>query len=887
MGMRARPRSIIVFPPIAILPMTLYRYSASFVAVCVLAALLALPVHAQDAPTFEEVAGHAFGERVTLNHQANQYVEAVADASDRVVMEHEGESWQGRDLTLAIVTAPENHERLDEIQENAQQLGDPRDLTDEEAAAIIEEDDQPAIFWFGGSIHGNELSGSEASLKMLERLATQDDPETMSILDNTVLLIAPILNPDGRDTFAHKVHDNLGREANPDNNDWSNDFTGWEGLQYRTSHYYFDINRDWFAHTHPETESRLETIQAWNPQAGVDAHEMGADVEFYIDPPTDPVAPFFPEYAMDWFEDYGEEQARALDEVGADYMTRERFNYFYPGYTTSHLSYQGAVGMLYEQGSSRGLALTRPDGTERTLEDATRQQYAVFEGALNLTANERENILQDYVDAHRDAIADGQDGIQRYLITPEHGDPHLVAEVADLLRRNNIEVERLDEETTLGDVRDRTGDNVGSHTFPEGTYVVEAAQPRNRYVRTLLEPHTPVPDDFLEEARERIDRGESPRFYDITAWSLPLMFNVEGFSTTDGQSIPTTDVTDPVTVDPPTPGTAEYAYLIDGNQAAGLPALYHIKEKGHRVAMLQASTRIEGTDYASGTGVVYAAEAGEDVHEDVRTVADRYNVAVDPVDTGLAEGEHPSLGSEEIIYLEQPSIAFVAENPVHAYSFGWGWYTLDRQYEVPMSVLRSESVAGTDLSDYNVLVFPDVFSPEALQSTIGESGMERIENWIQDGGTLVTIGSSTEIPRSMEWTALRSWYDIEGHEDAQRISAPGAMVRTDLDREHWLTAGVPDDLTALVNSSHVYLPPEGPPSAGQRAGVTYAENGFHASGHMWEESEERLPGAVFAYEERVGNGRVISFAEDVNFRGYWRAADRLFLNATIVGPSAP
>ena len=840
-----------------------------------------------EVPSFEAVIGHAFGARITLTHQMERYLEAVAAASDRVVVEHIGQSWQGRPLMHAIVTSPENHARLDQIKANAQRLGDPRGLDEAELGRIVA--GQPAVFWFGGSIHGFELSGSEAGLKMLERLSTQDDADTLAMLENLVVIIDPVLNPDGRDAFAHHNHDRMGREATPDNDDWANDFTRWEALKFRTSHYFFDLNRDWFAHTHPETRARVPVLQAWRPQAGIDAHEMGPDVEFYLDPPADPINPFFPAFTTRWFERFGEAHARGFDAVGVDYMTRERFNFFYPAYTTSYLSYQGAVGMLYEQGSSRGLALTRPDGTVRTLEDAASNQYVAFEAALKFAASERQALLEDYVTGHRDAIADGGTGTRRYVLPLDGNDPQMVAEVVNLLERSGVEVDRLTASASLRGVRDRNGESVGSRSFAAGSYVINAAQPRNRFIRVLLEPTIPIPEQFLEEARGRIERGENPRFYDITAWSLPLLYGIEGFSSTDGGSLRTSRIEGAVGTGRETSiAEARYAYLIDGTQAAGLPALMHLKQHGHRVGMLSKPTRLDGRDYASGTGIVYAGQAEARVHADVREIAERYDLVVRAVDSGLAEGRNPSLGSGDVIYLKAPKIALLAEEPIHPYSYGWAWFTLDRQYELPVSSLRVSSLSKADLAAYDTIVLPEVTDVDALERHAGEKGLERLARWVREGGTLVTLGSGTEVARNLELIALRSWYDDEDHEDALKASVPGAMVATALDREHWLTAGVPDHFRALVNSERLYLAPEGAVSANRRSGIRYASaDDFRFSGHLWQESRERLPGAVFAYEERVDRGRVIAFAEDINFRAHYRSGNRLFLNAVLAGPSAP
>jgi len=859
-------------------------FASPFAAVLFLTASLTARA---EVPTFEEVVGHGFGERITQTHQMQAYLQALGEASDRVIVEQIGTSWQGRPLMHAIVTSPENHARLETIKANAQRLGDPRGLSNTELEGIIS--DQPAIFWYGGSIHGFELSGSEGGLKMLERLSTQDDDDTQRILDQIVVIIDPVINPDGRDAFAHHNHNNIGRNPVADNQDWANDFTSWEGLKYRTSHYFFDLNRDWFAHTHPETRARAAVFQEWRPQVGIDAHEMGSDVEFYFDPPASPVGPFFPDLTTKWFEQYASAHAQGFDARGIDYMTRERFNFFYPAYTTSYLSYQGAVGMLYEQGSSRGLALTRPDGTVRTLEDALTNQYIAFTSALRLTARQREGLLQDYAEAQRAAVAEGEQGTRRYLIPADGGDPQMVVELVNLLRRSGVEVDVLTEETSLRGVSDRTGDSVGKRTFAAGSYVIDAAQPRNRFIRVLLEPEVPIPVDFLNEARLRVDRAENPRFYDITSWSLPLLFGVEGFSSTDGRAIAAQALESAATPERSRPSDASYAYLIDGRQAAGLPALIHLRERGFRVAMLQKATRIDGQDFAAGTGIVYAGQADASVHDQVRAVADRYALDVRAVDTGLAEGNRPSLGSGEVIYLKAPSVAILAEQPIHPYSFGWAWFTLDRQYEVAVSVLRLDSLTSADLGEYDTIVVPEVLGDGAALKAFAESdGPQRLAAWVRDGGTLVTLGSGTEVARHLELVSLRSWYEEEENADSLRVSVPGAMVATDLDRNHWLTAGVGDGFRGLVDSSRVYLLPEGAASNRQRAGVRYATGDeFEFSGHMWDESQARLPGAVLAYEERAGRGRVIAFAEDINYRGYFRSGNRLFLNAVLAGPSAP
>lgn len=851
-----------------------------------LALALAPTAATSQVPTFEAVVGHSFGERITVHHEMARYLQRLGEASPRVTVVDQGASWEGRRLLVAIVTSPANHAALADIRANAQRLGDPRTLSAEDAATLIPT--QPAIVWYGGSIHGFELSGSEGVLKLLEHLTTRGDRATLDVLDKTVILIDPMLNPDGRDAHAYINHENIGRTPNPQREDWANDFTSWQAVKFRTGHYYHDTNRDWFAHTQPEARNRIKTIVEWRPQFVIDMHEMGPDVEFYFDPPDVPYGPFFPDFARSGFQRLNSAYAAAFDSAGFQYMTRERYNYFYPGYTTSQGSYQGAVGMLYEQGSTRGLALTRPDGSVRTLADALEQQYLAAWTAAQFAATNRAQLLQDYYDAHVAAIAEGGTGYRRYFL-PAEGDPALVAELVNLLMRGGVEVDVLTQDTVVSGVRNRIGEDIGQRSFAAGTYVVEAGQPRNRLIRVLLEPHVPLPSDFLAQARRHVDRAENPRFYDITAWSLPLMFNVGAYSATDPSELTASRVTAPVR---PTgvgvTGRAEYAYLIDGTQAAAVAALYHLTHAGYRAAVTLRATQIGGQHIPSGTVVVRTGQNDDSVHESVRSLANRFNLRVTTTATGLADpGPIPSLGSADVLPVRKAEIAILAEDPVRGYSFGYAWHTLDRQYEIPTTVLRAGSVGTTPLSRFDVIVVPEAGD---LRSTLKDTGVERLERWIRDGGTLVTIGSGTEFARDSVGIGidLGSWYDSDDGDSAQVFTVPGAILRVDLDLQYWLAAGYADTaFPVLVNSSRLYTAPDGPPSATRRVVGRYApRESLWISGHAWDESLDRLPGKVFLYEERVGAGRVIAFAEEVNWRSYWRGANRLFLNAVVIGPSA-
>ncbi len=858
-------------------------------------------------PTFAEVAGHEIAERLAEHRHIARYLERLDESSPRVSVVDLGRSWEGRELLTAIVTSPDNHARLEGIRAASRRLADPRGVSDPEVAELI--DGQPVVIWIHGSIHGDEPAGAEGLLLLLEHLTKRDDPETLAVLEHAVILIDPVINPDGRDAFVHHHHRRLSRFVHPERDAWPNDeirhwpeeYGSWISLGFRTGHYYFDNNRDWTAQTQRATRARARMILDWRPQAVIDAHDWAAgDVEFFYsmmwggERPIGGAASF----SEAWCDEFGHAFAEALEAAQRPHLTRERFPcglaLSLPASTTEWTPWIGSVGILFEQGASWGLALTRPDGSVRTLRYAAENQYYGARALIERAAGSRARLLREFHDAHVRFLEEPEaEGVRRYILPPT-GDPNLSAEAINLLLRNDIEVGVLTDEVRLGQLEDGEGRAAGERAFVPGSFIVEVAQPR--LVSNLFRPTNTL--------------------------TLQGLFNLEIYATRDAVALPVRAVerflpsaTDAVADALGTewgpsesvsgdemPGRelhrAGYAYLVPGDQAVALTAAFHLHEQGHRLSITTAATRITGRDYPSGSVVALTGDNDDSLHDAIRQIADELHLRVEVLDSGLAEAGYPSLGSTSRVPFRAPSVAMVAEDPLNGYSFGWSWFALERQYRIPVTVVRSATLGQMSLARFDTIVLTEL-DPQAFAALLGEAGLERLRRWIREGGTLVTLGSASDFARDqLGVIGLRSWYDSEEGVGAELLSLPDATLPIALTPASYnATARAPADWVAsgyvagriqgVARSARVYLPPPDLESRGGYVVARYAElPSERASGGVWADPAARFEGAVYVYHERVGEGRVVAFSEDVNYRGHARGTDRLFLNAVLVSPSA-
>lgn len=833
------------------------------------------PSRAQQAPSPARILGYEMGERFTDVEGVNRYFRTLAEASGRVSVSEYGRTPEGRPLIQVLVAGSGHRARLDEILARNRELTDP--ATGVERARRVA-DANPAVVYFSYGVHGDESSASEAAMWTAWDLA-RGAPEVDGVLDSLLVVIDPVVNPDGRDRYVDWYRQARGRQPNADPVSREHR-EPWPGGRY--NHYLFDLNRDWSWNTQPETRARLATWDRWNPQVHVDFHEMSRTSSYFFFPPTAPINPIYTDHVLEWGRRFGEANAESFDRRGWLYFTEESYDLFYPGYGDSWPSLLGAVGMTYEQagGGEAGLVVERPDGTELTLRERAQHHRVAGRATLRTATRGKTDLLTGFARTHRRV----DEGLSDVLLVPG-SDPGPVRALIRLLREQGIRVDRAGG-SFRADAEPHPGYEARER-FPETTYRVAVRQPRGRLAAALLRPDNPLNADFS---------------YDITAWSLPYAYGVEAHTLTgepgvewerveaapgveEGGADDGDDGADPASV----------GYLV-GPGFASAPGLVDFLEAGGRAVVLPDTFSLGSSSYTRGTLFLPRSRNDSLEHRLRRSGLSPRATAVATSRTGSGA----DLGTGDAATVVLPRVALLGGPGTRPTSFGAHWFFLERKLEIPLDVVRVEDVEGIDLGRFDVVVVPGA---PGVGEELGDAGRDALREWIRDGGRLVAVdGGARSLAGPLAGVEVREGAadadEAETEEDSLnealatrrerearewRESMPGAVLPVELDPRHPVTygagaAGRPDGLYVL-SGGHAFAPsPESESPAFFPAGVR------QVSGRASDPSLERLARGSWIVEKSVGEGTVILFADDPLFRLFWYAGYQPYTNALLLGP---
>ena len=705
----------------------------------------------QEVPRPQAILRFDVGDFHTTYAQMERVIESIAKAApDRVRIFDIGLTNEYRMQHIVAISSPQNIARLDEIKAQNARLTDPRATSAAEANQIVQ--NNPAIAWMAYTIHGNESASFETMMQVVYQLAASNEPQTLEILNNTVVLIVTGENPDGHERFVTWYNSvatgNEDRNALEHREPWS--------VWGRYNHFRFDLNRDNIAATQKETRNMQRAFFEWNPQVLVDHH--GQPSQFFFPPAALPINPNLPQPVTNkWLDTFGRANAQAFDRNKWDYYIRDIFDLFYPGYWDSFPSLNGAIGMTYETdgGGFKGLRWTRDDGTIVTLRSAIAKHFVASMATLETVARNRSARLQDFYDFRRSAMEEtARERLKRIVILPEK-DPVKTAEMMEILRLSKVEIKVANAPFSSNTAHSYMQKDAAreTKTFPAGAYVIDLNQPQKRWIKALLEQETPQDAAFvrnnLEKFRRNERRGKSqPKedygFYDITAWNLPLAFGIDAFWTEETANFNSNPLTDEYLEQAKrgsVSGRAQIAYIIPyETDAAAVMAIRLLKEN-FRIASATKPLTAGGRNWKRGTFVVRVTRNPETIHDAVARLARELGVNVFAVNTGYTEEGDTNVGSEYVLSLQTPKIAVVADEGVDQTSYGSIWWTLDR-YGVEFTPLTINNIRAGALNKYTILIMPNG-SAGRYFSSLGSGGVSTLKEWVSGGGTLITMRGSS------------------------------------------------------------------------------------------------------------------------------------------------
>jgi len=866
---------------------------AGALAFLVLALSAAAPLAAQSfregqfdpaIPTLTQIAGHAPGTRITSPDQTYAYLEALAKAApDRVRLVRYATSWEGRPLHYLVISAKQNIARLEAIRADLATI----------AAGRPGNGSALPVTWLAYGVHGNEISSTDAALMTAYHLlAATGDAEVETILRETIVVIDPMQNPDGRARFlasflgASGIVPAADRQAAEHDEPWPSG---------RVNHYMFDLNRDWFTLSQPETRGKVAAIRQWNPVVVVDLHEMGGDQTYFFSPAADPLNPNLSPAQLRAYELIGRANAAAFDAMGEPYFTREVYDLFYPGYGDTWNAHHGAIGSTYEQGSARGLVFARRDGTTLTYADGVRNHFtASLATAAAVAANAR-RFLADFA-AYRAANASGAAGRGAYVI--------------DLAtRRWNAERlgRRLAEQGITVLRRDGPASLCG-RSYPAGYLAVPQAQPAARLVASLLARDTPLPRAFITEQERRRAEDLPHELYDVTAWSLGPMAGVEVALCNAAAS--GTPVSAEAPIAPLAEGQGSFAIAVPWSDSGQARLVTLALREGIEARVTDKAFTAQGRRFPRGTVVFLAGANSPEQMARLAALAREVGAHTVALASGWVE-DGPNFGSESFVRLTLPRVAVAWDEGISQLSAGALRYVLEQRLGLPITPIRTRRLARADLADYDVLLVPE----GAPAGVLGEAGQRTIRDFVRRGGVLVAIGESLDAfsagdnpllavrreaalgrkPEEAEKKdkgALAEGRAIASEAEYREAikdqaaapdELPGALLKVVAERDHFLSAGYDEGAVVLATGTRIYTP------LGRGDGTNVlrfaAAESLIASGYVWQENQRQLAFKPYLMAQPQGRGLVIGFAHDPSTRAYLEGLDLLLANAVLVAPA--
>ena len=811
-------------------------------------------ISSNDIQSPTDFLGYELGTQWTPHYKVMDYVQYLANQSEIVTAFDYGTTYEGRELVYMVISSEENQQSSEEIRLNnlrriGLEAGEPTDLA-------------KPIVWLSYNVHGNEASSSEAALYTMHALVTQYS----EWLDDVVVIIDPMINPDGRDRYVYWNKTATGAQFNP-NHEAMEHHEPWPGG--RTNHYMFDLNRDWAWQTQTETQQRVQVYLEWMPMVHVDFHEQGYNSPYYFAPAAEPY-----HYAItDWQRELqtmiGQNHASYFDQNNWLYFTREVFDLFYPSYGDTWPTFNGAIGMTYEQAghSFAGLGVLTEEGDTLTLYDRMIHHATSGLSTVETIVNQKERVLEEF-QKYFDTTRNNGSGTYKTFVIKRNSNPDNASRLLRYLMAQKIEVQEAVNEVRASGFDYQTG-QVGRVTIEQGDYIVNTYQPQGTLVRVLFEPKPELADSLT---------------YDITAWEAHYSFGVEGYAI-QGQvevqpiSFDTESELTPVVSTP-------YAYLSEWKSFDDAQFLAHLFKQGVRARYAEESFSIQGKNYDPGTLVITRKgneKLGDRFDSILKDAALVFNRTLVPVTSGLVT-QGKDFGSSSVQFIEAPRVGVVAGEGTSSNMAGHIWHFFDQQLNYPVTMIPADQLSRMDWSEFDVIIMPS----GSYGYRLSDSQLSDIRQWVRSGGSLIAVeGANAFLAGKDGFSLQRKSKDADDQDnpedrlmrygDAERASVvnfnAGAIYPLHMDPTHPLAFGYGEQYMSLKLGSTAYEYLED----GWNVGVV--KDGSPRSGFVGHKAQESIAQSLSYGVQPMGQGEVIYMIDNPFFRGFWHNGKLLISNA--------
>ena len=794
-------------------------------------------------PTPKEIIGHQVGEWHVTHDKLVEYMKVLANSSDRITLEDRGKTFEGRPLLLLTITSPNNHSRIDDIRQRH------IDGTNDSSLDVTND---PIVVYQGFSIHGNEPSGSNAALAVAYYLAASTSSATEDLLNNTVILFDPSFNPDGLQRFAYWANTNKSKNINPDSNDREY-FEVWP--RGRTNHYWFDMNRDWLPVQLPESRARIASFHKWLPNILTDHHEMGSNSTFFFQPGIPSrTHPLTPQLNQDLTKEIGNYHAKALDKIGSQYYSEESYDDFYYGKGSTFPDINGSIGILFEQGSSRGHAQETSNGI-LTFPFTIRNQYTAAMSTLEAAKNMRVKILKYQQDFYKKARNESSKA--KAIVFGDHKDAAKSYHLAEVLKRHQIAIHEVKSDFRADGKKFRKG----------YSYVVPMNQKNQKLVKAMFDVRTSFKDSL---------------FYDVSAWTFNHSFGVDY-----AENIPLNNAGPEIKTLKINEGSvskkSNVGYLMPWNEYYTPKALNAILQKGLRAKVSMKNFNNGGNSYDYGTIQIPVQNQkldSQELYNFLKTVANESHLEIKGVSTGLNDGI--DLGSNNFKNISLPKVAMLVGNGVNVSDPGEIWHLFDQRYDMHVTKLDMIYFNRIDISKYTVIIAPN-------SRGLDKKSIEKLQKWVRDGGTLIGYRSAAKWLKSNKFinfefvtSNIDTIKDVSFEAKSLKNGAQvigGAIFEATIDRSHPINFGYKNDKIALFRNTTLFMKAD---KKSYNNPIQYTNNPL-LSGYISKENAKVIKNTVPFKVQRMGRGRVLVFTDNTNFRAFWYGTNKLLMNAVFFG----